>query len=366
MPNRICVGDGTNPVYDIVIDGSFESLWEELKKQNIESRRVCIVSDSHVAALPLFSEVNRMLDGRCARRIHFVFPAGEEYKTLDTVRDLYTALIQETFERRDLLIALGGGGVGDLTGFAAATFLRGIDLIQIPTTLLAQVDSSVGGKTGVDFDCYKNMVGSFHMPKLVYLNTGALKSLDQRVYLSGLGEVIKYGFIADRPFYEWICAHSEEIRTRDARALEYMVYRSCENKRRVVEQDPKEQGIRVLLNFGHTLGHAIEKQCGFSLYHGECVAIGMAAALHLSCAKGHLSRQEAMEGISAIQKLGLPVTLPDLNVERILQATQNDKKMEKGALKFVLLSEIGHGMVDRTVTLEEMREALDQISIRSD
>lgn len=363
MSKRITVTNGKNPIYDIVIESSFEGFWEELKKQNVENRRVCVVTDSHVAELPCLTEINRILEGRCIRQINFIFPAGEENKNLDIVRRLYTTLTEARFDRRDVLIALGGGVVGDLTGFAAATYLRGIDFIQIPTTLLAQVDSSVGGKTGVDFDCYKNMVGAFHMPKLVYMNMTVLQSLDRRIYLSGLGEVIKYGFITDQPFYEWIRKHVREIKEQQPEALEYMVYRSCENKRIVVEEDPTEKGIRALLNFGHTLGHAIEKQAGFSMYHGECVAIGMAAALYLSKEKGYLSGEAAAGGINAIEDLELPVTLQGLDIEEILRATQNDKKMEAGAIKFILLKEIGHGIVDRTVTTEDMRQALEFIGL---
>lgn len=365
MSKRITVSNNDVPIYDIVIESSFKNLLGELQKINIEDRRVCIVTDSNVAAFSYLDEIEDLLKEHCHNLIHFIFPAGEENKNLDVVRQLYTTLIETKFDRKDILIALGGGVVGDLTGYAAATYLRGIDFVQIPTTLLAQVDSSVGGKTGVDFDCYKNMVGAFHMPKLVYMNMSTMQSLDKRIYVSGLGEVIKYGFITDKPFYQWICKHKEQLLNLEPEELEYMVYRSCENKRIVVEEDPTENGIRALLNFGHTLGHAIEKQIGFSMYHGECVAIGMVAALYISEAKGYLSKEVVKEGIEIIHNLELPTHLSNykLDKEAILQATKNDKKMEAGKIKFILLQNVGHGIIDRSVTMEDMRQALKKIGL---
>lgn len=363
MSKRIVVSNHAKPIYDIVIESSFEKLLEELRKLNIEKRRVCIVTDSNVAKLSYLKEIEEQLNGQCRNLIHFIFSAGEEYKTLDTVRQLYTTLVEAKFDRKDLLIALGGGVVGDLTGYTAATYLRGIDFVQIPTTLLAQVDSSVGGKTGVDFDCYKNMVGAFHMPKLVYMNMATMKTLDRRIYISGLGEVIKYGFITDNLFYEWICENKEDILALKPEVLEYMVYRSCKNKRIIVEEDPTEQGIRALLNFGHTLGHAIEKHMQFSMYHGECVALGMVAALYLSEKKGYLTKELVEKGIQAIKSLELPICIEkmELNKKDILEATKNDKKMEAGSIKFILLQEIGHGIIDKSVTIDDMSAVLDKI-----
>lgn len=361
MSKRITVSNQGKAIYDIVIERSFENLWIELQKLNVENRRICIVTDSNVAALPYLTEINQILENRCRYKMDFVFPAGEEHKNLDVVRQLYAKLTDAKFDRKDVLIALGGGVVGDLTGFTAATYLRGIDFIQIPTTLLAQVDSSVGGKTGVDFDNYKNMVGAFHMPKLVYMNMSTLTTLDQRIYCSGLGEVVKYGFITDQPFYRWIQAHKQEIQELQPEILEYMVYRSCENKKMVVEEDPTEQGIRALLNFGHTLGHAVEKQMGFSMYHGECVAVGMVAALHLSKAKGYLSEEEVQEGVGTIAQLNLPVAVCNVDWDAVLLATKNDKKMEAGCIKFILLDKIGKGIIDKSVTIEDMRQVLAYI-----
>ena len=377
MSKRLTVSNGETPIYDIVLEDSFAQLADEVQKISSNgTRRICIVSDATVAALYL-DAVQEALAPCGSQVISFVFPAGEEYKNLHVVRDLYEQLILAHFDRKDLLVALGGGVTGDLTGFAAATYLRGIDFIQIPTTLLAQVDSSVGGKTGVDFDQYKNMVGAFHMPKLVYMNLQVLRTLPERIYRSGLGEVIKYGFITDRPFYEWLAKNQQAVLRQDPEAVEYLVYRSCENKRVVVEEDPTEKGRRALLNFGHTLGHAIEKQMHFTLYHGECVALGMAAALQMSQEKGYLTEETAAQGIRLMQQFGLPISMEEasriepqaaqevqaLDRMQVLDATRNDKKMDGGAIRFILLAQIGDAVIDKTVTMEEMEHGLQAVGL---
>ena len=243
-----------NPIYDIIFHDDFSLLAKSMENLQLKNRKICIVTDSHVAPHYL-TTVQGILKDLSRHVCSFVMKAGEESKTLDTVKDLYEFLILDHFERNDLLVALGGGVVGDLTGYTAATYLRGIDFVQIPTSLLAQVDSSIGGKTGVDFDSYKNMVGAFHQPKLVYINTATLKTLSQRQFLSGMGEVVKYGLITDASFYQWILDHKEDIIKLDKPTLQTMIYRSCDNKRIVVEEDPTEKGRRALLNYGHTLGH---------------------------------------------------------------------------------------------------------------
>ena len=284
---------------------------------------------------------------------------------LDFIADMYEFLIQNHFDRNDMLVALGGGVIGDMTGFCAATYLRGIDFIQIPTSLLAQVDSSVGGKTGVDFRGYKNMVGAFKQPKMVYMNLSTLKTLKEREFLSGMGEVIKYGFIMDRDFLGWLGEHESQIKSLDYDALEYMVKKSCDFKRKVVEIDPKETlGERAKLNLGHTLGHAIEKSLDFGLLHGECVALGMVTSLLISMSKGYISPEEVKEGVQLIAKFNLPVQLPDsfaLDVDKVIEITKSDKKMDSGVVKFVLLKEIGEAVVEKTVTLCDMATALETI-----
>ncbi len=361
MAQRLPVSFQKKPCYDIVFCQSFEGLWEELKELGAENKRFCIVTDSNVDKL-YGEEVLNLLEGNCIKVCKYVFPAGEEYKNLDTVRELYKFLIEEKFDRKDMLLALGGGVVGDLTGYAAATYLRGIDFVQIPTTLLAQTDSSVGGKTGVDFDGYKNMVGAFKMPRLVYMNLAVLKTLEDRQFFSGFAEVMKHGLIKDAIFYEWLIENMYEICERDLNVLEEMVMRSCNVKKLVVEKDPTEQGDRALLNLGHTIGHAIEKAKNFQLFHGECVALGTVAAAYISWKKEMLSMDEYYEIRDMFVPFYLPISIDDINPEEILKLTKSDKKMEADRIKFVLLKKIGKAVIDRTVTDEEILAAINEIN----
>lgn len=360
MSERLNILYDKKPCYDIVFSTDFSELLTELNELSIESRKVCIVTDSHVASL-YGDEVMEILNGHCRKNVLFSFPAGEENKTLDTVKNIYTFLINEKFDRKDLLIALGGGVVGDITGFAAATYLRGIDFVQIPTTLLAQADSSIGGKTGVDFDGYKNMVGAFYMPKLVYMNVGVLKTLDDRQFFSGFAEVMKHGLIKDAMFYEWLLDNMYEICDRDLETLLEMVQRSSKIKKLVVEKDPTEKGDRALLNFGHTIGHAIEKYKNFSLTHGECVALGAVAAAFISWKHEWLSMEEYYEIRDMFVPFNLPISIEDIEPQEILKLTKSDKKMEDGNIKFVLLKKVGKALIDRTVTDDDILNALAEI-----
>ena len=251
--------------------------------------------------------------------------------------------------------------VGDTTGFVAATYLRGVDFVQIPTTLLAQVDSSIGGKTGVDFDQYKNMVGAFYMPKLVYMNVSTLKTLDDRQYYSGMGEVLKHGLIKSASFYEWILDNIYEIHDRNLDILEDMVYKSCTYKKIVVEKDPTEKGERAILNFGHTIGHAIEKAKNFELMHGECVALGCIAAAYISWKRELLSKDEFYEIRDMFVPFNLPITIEDIDPEEIYNLTTSDKKMEGDKIKFILLKKVGKAMIDTTVTKEEIIAGINEI-----
>lgn len=360
MDGRLNILYNKKPCYDIVFSTGFQDLGRELEALEIQEKKLCVVTDSHVAAL-YGDEVMGILQGICKKSVLFSFPAGEESKTLDTVKDIYTFLIGEKFDRKDLLIALGGGVVGDITGFAAATYLRGIDFVQVPTSLLAQADSGIGGKTGVDFDGFKNMVGAFYMPRLVYMNAGTLKTLDDRQFFSGFAEIMKHGLIKDAAFYEWLLEHMYEICDRDVDTLLEMVGQSCKIKKAVVEKDPTEKGERALLNFGHTIGHAIEKAKNFSLTHGECVALGAVAAAFISWKHELLSKDEYYEIRDMFVPFGLPITVDSVDVEEILRLTRSDKKMEHGQIKFVLLKKIGKAVVDKTITEEEMRTALEEI-----
>lgn len=342
--------------YHIYLEPDFAKLPEAVEPLNIKERKLCIVADSTTAAL-YGAELKEILKETCTYVSMFVFPAGEVNKTLNTVRDLYEHLILEKFDRKDMLVALGGGVVGDLTGFAAATYLRGIGFIQIPTTLLSQVDSSIGGKTGVDFDAYKNMVGAFHMPRLVYMNLNVLKTLPDRQFACGMGEIIKHGLIQDSDYLEKLSTYQREIREKNYAALLWMVAGSCKIKRHVVEEDPTEQGIRAWLNFGHTIGHSVEKLKDFTLCHGECVAIGCAAAAWMSWKRGLISEKEKEAAEQLLLAYQLPVRVKGLKPEDIVKTTKLDKKMDAGKVKFVLLKKIGEAFVTRDVEDEELLRA---------
>lgn len=360
MSTRMNILYNKKPCYDIVFSEDFGELCNELFNLGIQNRKVCVVTDSRVASL-YGDEIMALLDGKCRKNVLFSFEEGEENKTLDTVKNIYTFLIGEQFDRKDLLIALGGGVVGDVTGYTAATYLRGIDFVQIPTTLLAQADSSIGGKTGVDFDGYKNMVGAFYMPKLVYMNVGTLKTLSDRQFFSGFAEVMKHGLIKDGAFYEWLLENMYEICDRDVATLLEMVQKSCMVKKLVVEKDPTEKGDRALLNFGHTIGHAIEKYKNFSLSHGECVALGAVAAAFISWKHEWLSMEEYYEIRDMFVPFNLPISVEDIEPEEILRLTKSDKKMEDGQIKFILLKKVGKAVIDRTVTDEDILNAIAEI-----
>lgn len=360
MAQRLPVLYNKKPCYDIVLEQNFDGLLEELRTLDAGKRRLCIVTDTNVDKL-YGNSLAELLTDNCLKVSKYVFPAGEEHKNLDTVKQVYAFLIEEGFDRKDMLIALGGGVVGDLAGYVAATYLRGIDFVQLPTTLLSQTDSSVGGKTGVDFDGYKNMVGAFKMPRLVYMNLAVLQTLEDRQFFSGFAEVMKHGLIKDAIFYEWLIENMYEICDRDLNVLEEMVMRSCNVKKLVVEKDPTEQGDRALLNFGHTIGHAIEKAKNFQLYHGECVALGAVAAAYISWKKNMLSMEEYYEVRDMFVPFNLPISVEDIQPQEILALTKSDKKMEAGTIKFVLLKKIGKAVVDRSVTEEEILNAINEI-----
>lgn len=358
--SRLQVHLNGEPIYDIVLTDTFKGLSEELSRLGCDKKRICIVTDSNVA--PLYLETVKTIAALCSRSVtSYIIPAGEENKNLDTVKGVYEHLIQEKYDRKDLLIALGGGVVGDLCGFTAATYLRGIGFIQIPTTLLSQVDSSIGGKTGVDFDAYKNMVGAFHMPKLVYTNVSVLKTLPEEQFSNGMGEVIKHGLIRDQEYYCWILDSLDTIMERKPEILKTLVKGSNLIKREVVEIDPTEQNERATLNFGHTLGHAIEKLMDFKLLHGHCVALGALAAMNLCKDRGLVTEADVECYRTSMERCGMPMQVKGLTKTDVIAATKNDKKMEAGVIKFILLDQVGHAYIDRTVTEEEMEQALSSI-----
>lgn len=349
------------PIYDIYIENNYDKLREAIMNlPDVSAKKVCIVSETNVAPLYM-DEVHKIAEKCFCKVTEFIFPAGEPNKNLDTVENLYEFLILNQFERKDMIIALGGGVTGDLAGYAAATYLRGISFIQMPTTLLSQVDSSIGGKTGVDFRSYKNMVGAFHQPSLVYINLNTLTTLTDEQYCEGMGEIIKHGLIRDASYYRMLEEKMNQIMMRDLDVCREMIAASCNIKRKVVENDPREKGERALLNFGHTLGHAVEKVCNFRLLHGECVALGCVAASWISWQRGLISEADYRNIRSVIASAELPVQIDQINVSEVMEAIRHDKKMEAGKIKFILLREIGNAFVDRSVSMEEMEQALLQI-----
>ena len=365
MSQKLEVLYNRKPCYDIIIEKEFQSLTEEIRKLDTANRKLCIITDSIVGSIYL-EEVTKLLEPLCKQVISFTFQSGEERKNLTTVNDIYRFLIEQNFDRKDMLVALGGGVVGDMTGFVAATYLRGIDFIQVPTSLLAQLDSSIGGKTGVDFEQYKNMIGAFKMPKLVYINLHTLTTLDDRQFFNGFAEAMKHGLIRDAIYYEWMLSNMYEICERDLEVLEELVYKSCQIKKVIVEKDPTEQGDRALLNFGHTIGHAIEKYKNFTLQHGECVALGCIAAAYISWKKQLISRDEYYEVRDMFVPFNLPISIEDVNVDEIIKITKSDKKMEEGLLKFILLKKIGKAVIDKSVTEDELRAGIEEIIYRDE
>lgn len=362
MRKEIVVKDGGKKCYSITLNSSFSHLTDDIVAAvgADTSKKICIVSDSRVANIYL-NKITGILEKQYKNVISFVFEAGEKSKNMDTVQKLYEQLIIDRFDRHDFLIALGGGVVGDLTGFCAATYLRGIDFIQIPTSLLAQVDSSIGGKTGVDFQQYKNMVGAFYQPKLVYMSMEVFQTLPEEQFANGMAEEIKHGLIKDAAYYTWMKEHRELILQKAPGTLIGMLDIGCNIKRVVVENDPKEKGERALLNFGHTIGHAIEKLSDFQLYHGECVSLGMVAAAYLSVKKGNLTSSELRDIEQVLTAYQLPVRIGGYDAKEILKTTKSDKKMIGGKVKFTLLKRIGEAYSDLSLTDEDLLEAIHYV-----
>jgi 3-dehydroquinate synthase len=312
--------------------------------------RVAVVTDTNVAPLYL-ARVCAALAGAGIEAVQVVIPAGEEHKDWATLDTVFDRLLAQRCERKTTLIALGGGVVGDLTGFAAATYQRGAPFIQIPTTLLAQVDSSVGGKTAINHPRGKNMVGAFYQPRAVIADTDTLATLPPREYAAGLAEVIKYGLICDRPFLEWLEQNIDRLTAHDAATLTHAIRRSCEGKAAVVAADEREEtGVRALLNLGHTFGHAIETGLGYGTWlHGEAVAAGTVLAARLSQQMGFISPADVARVRALLARAGLPVAAPELGVGRYLELMGLDKKVEGGRIRFVLLRALGDAFVTADV-----------------
>ena len=348
-----------NDAYPILI-GPDLLTQPELILPYIRSSQVAIVSNTTVAPLYM-SKVAEPLRLAGKSVLEIVLPDGEEFKTWETLNLIFDALLRARCERKVTLIALGGGVIGDMTGFAAASYQRGVPFIQIPTTLLSQVDSSVGGKTGINHPLGKNMIGAFYQPRIVLADMSTLNTLPDREYSAGLAEVIKYGLLGDSEFFDWLEQNMPALLARDTAALEYAVHRSCWNKAKIVAADERESGVRALLNLGHTFGHAIEAGMGYGVWlHGEAVAAGMAMAADLSCRMGWLSAEELARTLALLRAAKLPVKGARLGAQRYIELMSSDKKVEAGTIRFVLLKRIGEAVMHANVDAGLLQQVLEQ------
>jgi 3-dehydroquinate synthase len=325
---------------------------------HLPQKRVAVVTNTTVAPLYL-EQLTATLQAGGVTVTPIVLPDGEAYKNWETLNLIFDALLTQRAERKTTLIALGGGVIGDMTGFAAASYQRGVPFIQIPTTLLSQVDSSVGGKTGINHPLGKNMIGAFYQPQVVLADTDTLKTLPARELSAGLAEVIKYGLIWDVEFLAWLEANMDKLRALDAAAITRAIHRSCEIKAQVVGQDEREGGIRAILNLGHTFGHAIETGMGYGNWlHGEAVAAGMVMAAETSRRMGWLTEADVMRTRALIRAAGLPDVAPDLGVDTWLDYMGHDKKIEGGKMRFVLLKKLGEAVIAGDVPSDVLRDVL--------
>jgi len=336
--------------------------YAELLLKHIPHKRAVVVTNTTVAPLYL-EKLSNLLTTNGIQLQSIILPDGEKYKNTESLNTIYDELLTQRCERSTPLIALGGGVIGDLTGFAAATYLRGVPFIQIPTTLLAQVDSSVGGKTGINHPLGKNMVGAFYQPQVVLADVATLDTLSDKELRAGMAEVIKYGLIRDLPFLEWLEQNIDKLLKRDAEALQYAIVRSCQNKADLVGQDERESGERALLNLGHTFGHAIENAMGYGVWlHGEAVAAGTIMAVDLSRRLGWLTEQDVERTKALFVKAELPIIAPNLGVERYIQLMGLDKKVAQGKIRFVLLKQLGHAVIESDVAVDLLAQSLESCS----
>lgn len=346
--------------YDIVIGSDVLSRAGGLIKPLCKTPRVIIVTDSNVAPLHL-EPLTRSLDQAGIKHDAVVLPAGEGSKSFDQLAELMNRILEMGLERKDMLVALGGGVIGDLTGFAAAIALRGVDFVQIPTTLLAQVDSSVGGKTGINVPAGKNLVGAFHQPRLVLADMAVLDTLPRRELLAGYAEVVKYGAIDSPDFFRWLESHGADLVDGDRAARAEAVRYSCEAKATIVAQDEKEGGVRALLNLGHTFGHALESVCGYGdlLLHGEAVSIGMVMAFDFSTHMGLCPAEDAARLRRHLASVGLhtdPSDVPGVvwDPTDLIDRMKTDKKVADGKLTFILAKGIGKAFITQDISKEQL------------
>lgn len=354
---QVALGDRSYPIY-IGEDLLSES---DLFNAHIRGKEVLIVTNETVAPLYLDSVKTAL----SAYRVESVIlPDGEQYKTLDIMQRIFDRLLEARLSRQVTIIALGGGVIGDMAGFAAACYQRGVPFIQVPTTLLSQVDSSVGGKTAVNHPLGKNMIGAFYQPQCVLADTATLNTLDDRQFASGLAEVIKYGLINDAEFFDWLEQNMSLLVSRDPMALAQAIARSCQDKATIVADDEREQGVRALLNLGHTFGHAIETGSGYgNCLHGEAIAIGMVMAADLSQRMGWLSEDKVTRIGNIMTAANLPVTVPgQLSSEDFMELMSVDKKVQDGLIRLVLLQDIGQAIISDDYDSHALAETLSKFT----
>ena len=343
--------------YEIYVGSGLLAQSGRWLKENGFSGKLVIITDPTVNGL--YGEaLNQSLDKDGFSVITLLVPEGEEQKSLETAGRLYHELTDSYAERTTPILALGGGVIGDLTGFVAATYLRGVPFIQIPTTLLAQVDSSIGGKVAVDHGQLKNKIGAFYQPRLVIADTDTLKTLPPNELANGLAEVIKSAAIRSKEFFAFLEKNLDQIKSLDEKALEEIVFQSVKIKAEIVEKDEKDLGLRSILNYGHTIGHAVESASDFKVEHGRAIAIGMLVAARISNKMGILDKNELTRLKGVIEKAGLPTGMPNLEVEKIIQAMKHDKKVLRDKIRFVLLKSIGSVFITDEVSPSLVEEVL--------
>ncbi len=348
------LGDRSYPIYigrDLLVES-------HLLTGHVVGSQAVIVTNDTIA--PLYLQAVRKSLQQCSTLTEVVLPDGEQHKTLQTLGSIFDEVMADRHNRTTTFVALGGGVVGDVTGFAASAYQRGVNFIQIPTTLLAQVDSSVGGKTAVNHPLGKNMIGAFYQPRAVIIDINTLRTLPDREFAAGLAEVVKYGLISDLSFYRWLQQNMGLLLARDEATLAHAIERSCATKARVVAADEREGGVRAILNLGHTFGHAIETHQGYGQWlHGEAVAAGMVMALALSADRGWIARSDVEEFTALLAQMSLPHAPPeDMSFEAFLDLMGRDKKVVDGRLRLVLLQSLGDAVIVDDVTEKELRELI--------
>jgi len=346
--------------YDIVIDrGILLNIGEAIKR--FAFSKVAVISNPTV--FNIYGDiVTDSLKNVGFEPLHVIIPDGEEHKNYNQTYHILTMLLKNKLDRKSCLIALGGGVIGDITGFVASIYMRGIHFIQVPTNLLSQVDSSVGGKTGVNHELGKNMIGTFYQPKLVWIDIDTLKTLPKREILCGIAEIIKYGVIWNEGLFEFLEKNKDSILTLDTERLIHIIRRSCEIKADVVSKDEREAGLRAILNYGHTIGHAVETETGYSKFlHGEAVAIGMHIEARLSETIGILNKKDALRIKALIDIFGLPSELPaDLNADRLISHMKLDKKVEAGEMRFILPEKIGRVRIQKAIDIDYIKKVIEK------